>query len=154
MEVVFSCSSCKQQLEAESTMSGTAINCPACGASIVIPELDAATARAPAAPPPADEKHFVVPVTDRPTASLIQKAHAPLEVAAKREGRKQMQVKCIRHTDCVEVGKDRFDEIVSKFLDDVGEENVVNISMFNYTHIDMGTRALLTDYGIMIVYKG
>jgi hypothetical protein len=54
----------------------------------------------------------------------------------------------------VEVGRDRFEEMVSDFLAKVGEPNVVNVSTFNYQHLDLGTRQMVTDYGIMVVYKG
>ena len=155
MDVMFTCPSCKQQLEADSSLSGTSINCPACNAEISIPEPDPANVKTSnAAAMPVEEKHFVVPVSEKPTESLIQKAQPPLEVAAKRDGRKSIMVKCIRHGDCVEVGKDKFDETVTQFLDGIGQENVVNISTFNYSHIDLGSRQMVQDYGVMVVYKG
>lgn len=155
MDVMFSCPSCKQQLEADSSLSGTNINCPACNAEITIPEPDPANVKTShSAAMPVEEKHFVVPVTEGPTASLIQKPNMPLEAAAKKDGRKGINVKCIRHGDCVEVGKDKFDEIVTQFLDQIGEENVVSINTFNYSHIDLGSRQMVQDYGAMIVYRG
>lgn len=156
MDITFTCPSCKQQLEAPSTLSGTAINCPACNNQLVIPEADPATVRTMVPDGNAarlEEKHFVVPVSERPTESLIKKALPPLEVAARTDGHKSMKVKCIRHSDCVEVGKDRFDEMVSDFLDKIGEANVVNVNTFNYQHLDLGTRQMVTDYGIMVVYR-
>ena len=154
MDVMFSCPSCKQQLEADSTLSGTNIECPACGAQITVPEADPANVKAASAHPPVEDKHFVVPVSDKPTESLIQKARPPLEVAARREGSKTLVVKCIRHGDCVEVGKDKFDEVVTEFLEKVGQDNVVSINTFNYSHIDLGSRQAMNDYGVMVVYKG
>ena len=77
----------------------------------------------------------------------------PLEVAARTDGEKALKVKCIRHSDCVEVGRDRFEEMVSDFLGKVGETNVVNVNTFNYQHLDLGTRQMVTDYGIMVVYR-
>lgn len=153
MDVSFTCPSCKQQLEADSSLSGTTIECPACGGQITVPEPDPANVKAPAAHPPAEDKHFVVPVSDQPTESLIQKARPPLEIAAKREGRGALVVKTIRHGDCVEVGKDKFDEIVTEFLDKIGQDNVVSINTFNYSHIDLGSRQMVSDYGVMIVFK-
>jgi hypothetical protein len=158
MDIVFTCPGCKQQLEAPTSLSGTTINCPSCNHQLVIPQADPANLRmgAPNEGNAAakEEKHFVVPVTEAPTQSLIHKPLPPLDVAAKGDGTKQMRVKCIRHSDCVEVGKDRFDEIVSDYLNKVGETNVVNVSTFNYQHLDLATRQMVTDYGIMIVYKG
>src|SRR5687768_15941625 len=76
MDVTFICPSCKQQLEAPTSLSGTAINCPACNNQIVIPEADPANFRTPGDGNAArlEEKHFVVPVTESPTQSLIKKA--------------------------------------------------------------------------------
>ena len=52
------------------------------------------------------------------------------------------------------MGHDRYEEIVSDFLRKVGEPNIVSINSINYTHIDMGSRQLMTEFGVMIVYKG
>jgi hypothetical protein len=99
------------------------------------------------------EMHLKVPVRDKPSESLIEKAPAPLEVTAK-ESDKKVRIKTIRHTDCIEVGHDRFDEIVSQFLGKVGEKNIVTISTFNYTNLDIGTQKLMTEYGVLIIYRG
>ncbi len=155
MDIIFTCANCRQQLEAESTMSGTSINCPACGASLVIPEPDPANLKVspPATAQPKPEKHFSVPTTSAPTEVLIEKAKRPLEVAAK-DSEKTMRIRCIKRTECVEVGKDHFDEIVSDFLNKIGEKNVISVNTINYSYVDMGTRQLLTDYGVIIVYRG
>ena len=157
MDVMFVCPSCKQQLQADAAMAGSTISCPACQAPIIIPAADPANTRAPnpthASAGAKEEKHFAVPVTEGPTASLIQKALPPLE-AQKSTGDKQMRIKCIKRTDCVEVGKDHFDEVVSKVLGEIGETNIISINTLGYTHVDMGSRQILTDYGVMIVYKG
>ena len=156
MEVVFSCPNCKQQLEAETTMAGTAITCPACAAPMTIPEADPANLRthspSAASAGAKEEKHFAVPVHDTPSEILIKKPNPPLEAA--RDGTKSVRIKCIKRTECVEVGKDHFDEVVSDFLSKVGEANIINISTISYTHVDMGSRQILTDYGVMVVYKG
>ncbi len=157
MDILFTCPNCKQQLEAPTSLAGTAINCPACNHQLIIPEADPANTRATT---PADgnaarleDKHFVVPVSESPTLSLIQKPLPPLDVAARVDGVRSLKVRCIRHSDCVEVGKDRFEEVVSEFLGKVGEASVVNISVFNYGHLDLATRQMVTDYGIMVVYR-
>ncbi len=151
-------SDCKQQLEAESTLAGTSINVPACQARLIVPAADPANTRTsnPSAASAAakEEKHFQVPVTQTPTASLIEKPKPPLAAAAKTDSEKTLHVKCIRRTDCVEVGKDHFDEVVTNFLGTVGESNIVSINTIAYTHVDMGSRQILTDYGVMVVYKG
>ena len=159
MEIIFTCPNCKQQLEAPTSLSGSAINCPSCNQELVIPEADPVNVRVGAPnegnAAAKEEKHFVVPVTESPTQSLIHKPLPPLDIAAaKGDGTKQLKVRCIRHSDCVEVGKDRFEEMVSDFLNKAGEENVTNVSVFNYQHLDLATRQMVTDYGIMIVYRG
>jgi hypothetical protein len=158
MDVMFVCPSCKQQLEAEANMAGSTITCPACQAPIVIPAADPANTRAQvpahASAAAKEEKHFAVPVTEGPTASLIQKALPSLDAQKSASGDKTLRIKCIKRTDCVEVGKDHFDEVVSKLLADIGETNIVSINTLGYTHVDMGSRQILTDYGVMIVYKG
>ena len=67
---------------------------------------------------------------------------------------KKIRTKTIRHTDCIEVGHDRFDEVVSNFLGKIGQENIISINTVTYTHLDIGTQKLLTEFGVMIVYKG
>ncbi len=157
MEMVFSCPNCKQQLEADSSMAGSEIQCPSCAAPIAIPEANPATVRAgnPIASSASakEEHHFQVPLREGPTEVLIEKPRPPLEVTA-REGDKKVRVKTIRRTDCVEVGRDRFDEIVSDVLQNIGETNIVSITPIAYTHLDLGSRQLMTDFGVMIVYKG
>jgi hypothetical protein len=156
MDITFTCPNCKQQLEAPASLSGSTINCPACNHQLVIPQGDPANVRAAddGNASRTEEKHFVVPVSEAPTQSLIKKALPPLEIAARVDGARSLKIKCIRHSDCVEVGKDKFDEIVSDLLNKIGEPNVVNVSVFNYEHLDLGTRQMVTDYGIMIVFRG
>jgi hypothetical protein len=137
--------------------AGSEVDCPGCGNVITVPAPSATNVHPmnPMASSAAakEEKHFSVPVHDAPAESLIQKPNRPLEVAAK-DTEKKPRIKTIRRTDCVEVGKDKFDEVVTDFLNKVGHENIINISPINYSHVDIGTRALLTDYGLLIVYRG
>jgi len=172
MDVIFNCPKCEQELAVDSTGAGTEINCPSCGETIVIPapelvatrpgvDLPPGTPRAEVHPinPIASsaaakvEMHLRVPVHATPAASLIEKPLAPLEVAAK-ETDKKIRVRTIKHTDCIEVGHDKFDEVVSNFLGKVGESNVISITTLTYTHLDIGTQKLLTDFGVMVVYRG
>ncbi len=171
MDVIFNCPKCEQELAVDSSGAGTEINCPACGNAIVIPEpetvvsrpgvdTDTAGARLEAHPinPMASsaaakvEMHLRVP-THKTTESLIAKPLAPLEVAAK-ETDKKIRTKTIRRIDCVEVGHDKFDEVLSAFLAKVGEANMISINTLNYTYLDIGTQKLLTDFGVLIVYRG
>jgi len=167
MDIIFNCPKCEQELAVDSSGAGSEINCPSCSEKIVIPQVakpgSPAMARPPAGGPPGSaiassaaakvEMHLKVPVHDKPTASLIEKPLVPLEVAAKESDRK-MKVKTIRHTDCVEVGHDKFDEMVTAFLQKVGEPNVVSITPMTYTHLDIGSQKLMTDYAVMVIYRG
>ena len=65
-----------------------------------------------------------------------------------------MRVKTIRHTDCIEVGHDRFDEMVTNFLQKVGEPNITSVTPLVYTHLDIGSQKIMTEYAVLIVYKG
>lgn len=174
MDVIFNCPKCEQELAVDSSGAGTEINCPSCGELIVIPEPPVTGPRpsgpsdaAPLAPrmevhpvnPIASsaaakvEMHLKVPVRTTPTESLISKPLPPLEVAAK-ETDKKIRTKTIKHTDCIEVGHDKFDEVVSNFLGKVGESNIISITPLTYTHLDIGSQKLLTDFGVLIVYRG
>ena len=168
MDIVFNCPKCQQELAVDAAGAGQEISCPECGAKITIPEprtpgtpgetpevrwggqaVNAIAASAAAKV----EKHLKVPVRDKPAEKLIAKASVPLDVAAKESDRK-LRVKCIRHVDCVEVGHDKFDEVVSSFLTRVGEQFVVSITAINYSVLDISSQKLMTDYGVLIVYKG
>ncbi|HZV34271.1 MAG TPA: hypothetical protein VFB72_06810 [Verrucomicrobiae bacterium] len=173
MDIVFNCPKCSVELEVDASGSGEEINCPKCNAKIRIPEpntpgVSVATPEAgdgqarwggPAVNPIASsaaakiERHLKVPVHDKPVATLIAKPPVPLEVAAKTSDR-QLRIKTIRHLDCVEVGRDRFDEIVSDALAKIGEQNLVSIEPISYSHVDIGSQKLLDDYGVLIVFKG
>lgn len=162
MDLDFKCPLCDQELTVDSTAAGTDIVCPSCSKTITVP-AQAAAGDAPEAPAPGtpaitvlpmpkEQKHFAVPLHDAPSEVLIEKPRPPLEVSAK-DGDKKLKVKCIRHHDCVEVGKDKFDEIVTEYLNRIGETNVVSITTINYSLVDIASRAVVTDYGIMIVFK-
>jgi hypothetical protein len=169
MDVIFNCPKCDQELAVDSSGAGSEINCPSCGEAIVIPAPEAVRAADgdahgnrldvhpvnPIASSAAAkvEMHLRVPVRTTPTESLIEKPLAPLETAAK-ESDKKIRIKTIRHTDCIEVGHDRFDEIVSNFLVKCGETNIISISTITYTHLDIGSQKIMTEFGVLIVYRG
>ena len=167
MDIIFNCPKCEQELAVDSAGAGTEINCPSCGEKIVIPHAPGAAPRPPsgshdggqpinpiaASAAAKVEKHLKVPVRAKPSESLIEKPLVPLEVAAK-ETDKKVRVKTIRHTDCIEVGHDKFDEMVTNFLGKVGEANIISITPLSYTHLDIGSQKLMTDYAVMVVYRG
>lgn len=161
MDITFKCPNCEQELEVDASGAGSDIECPNCSKTITVPvpEFAAVAAteepatQAPAAPAKV-EKHFAVPVHAHATAALIQKPNArPLDVIAK-EGDRTLRIKTFKRTDCQEVGKDHFDEIVSAFLEKVGQANIVSVTSINYSYVELSSRQTLTDYGVMIVFKG
>ncbi len=171
MDVIFNCPKCEQELAVDSSGAGSEIECPSCGESIVIPEPEpvARVAGVPGEPtagrvephpinPIASsaaarvEMHLRVP-SNKAAESLISKPLPPMEAAAK-DTEKHIRVRTIKHTDCIEVGHDKFDEIVSNFLGKIGESNLISITPLTYTFLDIGTQKLLTEFGVLIVYKG
>jgi DNA-directed RNA polymerase subunit RPC12/RpoP len=170
MDIIFDCPKCNQELTVDSAGAGSELSCPTCGEKIVVPAASAGRA-GPPVPLPSDhpaghlvssmassaaakvEMHLKVPVHEGPTEVLIEKPRPTLEVAAKDSDRK-MRVKTIRHTDCIEVGHDKFDEVVTGFLQKIGEPNIISINSLTYTHIDIGSQKLLTDYAVFVVYRG
>lgn len=172
MDLIFNCPKCDQELAVDSSGAGTEIDCPSCGEPIIIPEPHgagaltgapvggAAMARLESQPvnPIASsaaakvDLHLRVP-TRKSSESLITKPLVPLEAAAK-DTEKKIRTKTIRHTDCIEVGHDKFDEVVTNFLVKIGEPNIISINTINYSYLDIGTQKLLTDFGLLIVYKG
>src|ERR1043166_9032981 len=140
MDLVFKCPNCQQELEVDASGAGTEIECPSCQQAITVPEAEPPLLRTinPIAASAAarEEKHFPVPMHRPPTETLIKKPPPPLEVAAK-EGDKKLRVKTIKHGDCVEVGKDRFDDVITEFLGKVGESNIVSITPVAYSHTDI-----------------
>ena len=63
-------------------------------------------------------------------------------------------MRTIRHSNCVEAGHDKFDERVTEFLNEIGETNLIGSHAISYTHFNVGTQKILTDYGLMILYRG
>ncbi|MFN0067863.1 MAG: hypothetical protein ACKVYV_09535 [Limisphaerales bacterium] len=158
MDFTFQCPQCSQEFVVDHAMAGTAIDCPACNARIEVPAPPPGVlAAAQQPPPPTDQpgegKHFSVPLREGPTEILIQRPKATLEVA-REERDKKIRIKTIRRQDCMSVDKDHFDEMVSDFLQKIGKDYIVSILPISYTYTDLSSKATLTDYGVMIVYRG
>lgn len=162
MDIIFNCSNCQQELAVDAAGAGSEIECPTCNTSVVVPDATPENTQSTISPPPDGErdpklppkveKHFAVP--QRSTGDvLIKKPKPSLEVAAK-DSDKKLRVKTIRHSDCVEVGKDKFDEMVSEFLQKIGQEHIVSITPISYSHTDLATRQLMQDFAVMIIFKG
>jgi hypothetical protein len=98
------------------------------------------------------EMHLRVP-TNRTSEILIAKPPPSLEIATK-DSEKRLRTKTIRHSDCLDLGHDKFDEIFTNFLSKVGEANIVSLNMLTYTFLDISSQKLLTDFGVLVVYRG
>ena len=170
MDIVFNCPHCEQELAVDNSGAGSEIQCPSCGEKIMIPAE--ATPPAPESAPAGTvgggsqashtiassaaakiEMHLKVPVRDKPGEVLIAKPKPPLEAVA-RGADKKVRVRTIRHSNCIEAGHDKFDEKVTEFLNEVGEANLIGVHTISYTHFDVGTQKLLTDYGVLVLYRG
>lgn len=159
MDIVFNCPHCGLSLEVDQDAAGQQFDCPTCQKSVTVPAAAAVplktapvgTAASPALP--RDEKRMAVPASQKPLESLIQRPNKSLELAAK-ESKPRIRVKTIRHSDCKEVGKDKFDEVVSDFLNGIGDQNIVSITPINYSYPDIVSQKLLTDFGVMVIYRG
>ncbi|MFN7139885.1 MAG: hypothetical protein ACK4UN_11160 [Limisphaerales bacterium] len=155
MDIIFNCTSCNQELAVDAEGAGSEIQCPTCDTTLIIP---AATPQnvAPVSPNGGTaarvEKHFAVPQRSAPE-SLIKKPKPTLEVAAK-ETDKKIRIKTIKHGDCVEVGKSKFDEIVTEFLQKIGQDNIIAMHPISYSHTDAAGKTMYNDFGIMIIFKG
>ncbi|MCC6235757.1 MAG: hypothetical protein IT580_24180 [Verrucomicrobiales bacterium] len=159
MDFTFKCNHCHQELEVDIAAAGTSVECPACNRKINIPVPEASQIHvAPhganaANDPNREEKHFVVPIHEGPAEALIKKAAPTLEVAAK-DPDKKIRVWTLRRVDTMSVNKDNFDEVASAFLQKVGQEYVISVSPLTYTYRDLATGTWITDYGIMVVFRG
>lgn len=157
MDVAFHCPHCKQELEVDASAAGQTIQCPTCHSEITVPQPDVtnihthggtiATSAAAKV-----EHHFTVPVHEGPAEVLIKRVQKEEEVVV--EGPKKIKVRIFRHTDCVEVGRDRYEEMVSAFLNKIGEENIISLTPLSYNHIDIATQKILIDYALQIIYRG
>ncbi len=157
MDLIFKCIHCDQELSVNPSGAGSEIECPTCGQNITIPEAEPQLIQSinPISTSAAAKeiKQFNVPVHSTPTEVLIKKAPRPLEVTAK-DGEKKLRIRTIKRTECLEVGHDRFDEVVSEFLGKIPPGDVVSVNTITYSHFDLNSRQNMTDYGVVIIFKG
>lgn len=167
MDIIFNCPNCDQELAVDQSGAGSQIECPSCGENLTIPSTGKVTTGSlpPVTPPPSLASpiaasaaakvplHLKVPVRDTPGESLIDKPKPPLEAVQKGAG-KRLRIHTIRRASCIESGHDKFDEIVSAFLQEVTETNLISIQPISYEMFDVGVQKIMTDYGLVILYRG
>lgn len=157
MDIVFKCPGCHQELEVDSAAAGESIPCPSCSRTLSIPQPDPTNLKigiaSQASAAAREEKHFAVPVSESPVQPLIKKAIPAPQALSKDESR-HLRIKTIRHIDCREVGQDKFDQTVSEILVEIGDDNVVSVHPISYTYVEMGSQKILSDFGVIILYKG
>lgn len=64
-----------------------------------------------------------------------------------------VRIRSFKRTEFIEIGRDLFDQKVSEALSAIGAENIMNVLPLNYEHIDIATEKIITDYGIIVIYK-
>ncbi|HEY3762984.1 MAG TPA: hypothetical protein VGN23_14665 [Verrucomicrobiae bacterium] len=172
MEIIFDCPHCGQELSVDDSGAGAEIKCPTCAETITIPEESAKEAptapaaeaeegTAPSLAPSAIQSsaaakihlNLKVPVNKASGESLIKKAAVPLEAIAKGAD-KQIRSHTIRRDKCIESGHDKFDEVVTRFLQGVGEANIVSIHSISFDHFDVQIQKVMVDFGLIIIYRG
>jgi DNA-directed RNA polymerase subunit RPC12/RpoP len=168
MDIVFNCPNCDQEMAVDQAGAGSQIDCPSCGEHLTIPATGKVTTGSlpPITPPSAAlvspiassaaakvPLHLKVPVRDKPGESLIDKPKPPLETVQKGAG-KRLRIHTIRRAACIESGHDKFDEKVTAFLNEVMETNLIGIHTISYEMFDVGVQKVMTDYGVLIVYRG
>jgi len=164
MDIIFDCPKCGQELAVDSAGAGTEIECPSCSETITIPQESTKPASGgtiitgqptnPIASSAAAkiEKHLKVPLRDKPGEFLIKKVQ-PQAITAK-DAAKKVRIHTIRHAGCVEFGHDKFDEKATEFLNEIGEANLIGVHIVNYAFLDIGTQKIMTDFGMVVVYRG
>ena len=152
----FNCPQCGQNLTTDESLSGSEIECPSCSKPIEIPSADDENVdrtEAEPAPPVTEEpepKKLAVPVHEG-GEELLKKSSSHKEKEISGDGR--ICVKTIKRGDCIELGLDKFDEEVNKFIEKFSREQIISVHSLNYSHFDPGTQKYLPDYAALIVYE-
>ena len=159
MDIVFNCPFCSQELSVDETGAGAEIPCPSCNEVLLVPSSEfsnlvstpeEAAAAAPA-PTPNKDTRSIGRSAEAAAPAQILKPNRPLEATAK--GDKKPRLKTFRRQDFVKDGKDRFDEAVSEFPQKTGEDNFVEAHAISYSYVAKEGNQVLTDYGVVVVYK-
>ena len=156
-DLTFNCPLCGQNLTTDEGLSGSEIECPSCTKPIKIPSAGDENVQKVEAEPTAPTV-----ATEPEPKKLAVPAHGGSEILLKKESSKKEEeisgdgkicVKTIKRGDCIELGLDKFDESVNKFLEKFSREQIVSLHSLNYSHFDPTTQKYLPDYAAMIVYQ-
>ena len=156
-DLTFNCPLCGQNLTTDEGLSGSEIECPSCTKPIKIPSAGDENVQKVEAEPTAPTV-----ATEPEPKKLAVPAHGGSEILLKKERSKKEEeitgdgkicVKTIKRGDCIELGLDKFDESVNKFLEKFSREQIVSLHSLNYSHFDPTTQKYLPDYAAMIVYE-
>jgi len=74
---------------------------------------------------------------------------APMTLEQEASSGSTMAIKTIRHSDCVDGDKDTFDEQVTNFLREKGDESIVSVTPIQFS----GDEKKPVDYGVLIIFK-
>lgn len=155
-DLTFNCPQCGQNLTTDESLSGSEIECPSCSKAIEIPSAgDENVERTEAEPAPPvtaepEPKKLAVAVHEG-GEELLKKSSPHKEKEISGDGR--ICVKTIKRGDCIELGQDKFDEEVNKFIEKFSREQIISVHSLNYSHFDPGTQKYLPDYAALIVYE-
>ena len=152
----FNCPKCEQNLTTDESLSGSKIDCPSCNTPFEVPSAgDENVERTGAEPEPPvtaepEPKKLAVPVHEG-GEELLKKSSSHKEEEISGDGK--ICVKTIKRGDCIELGLDKFDEAVNKFLEKFSREQIISVHSLNYSHFDPTTQKYLPDYAALIVYE-
>ena len=156
-DLTFNCPLCGQNLTTDEGLSGSEIECPSCTKPIKIPSAGDENVQKVEAEPTAPTV-----ATEPGPKKLAVPEHGDGEILLKKESSKKEEeitgdgkicVKTIKRGDCIELGLDKFDETVNKFLEKFSREQIVSLLPLNYSHFDPTTQKYLPDYAALIVYQ-
>ena len=153
----FNCPKCEQNLTTDESLSGSKIDCPSCNTPFEVPSAgDENVERTEAEPEPPvtaepEPKKLAVPVHEGGEELLKKSSSHKEEEEISGDGK--ICVKTIKRGDCIELGQDKFDEEVNKFLEKFSREQIISVHALNYSHFDPTTQKYLPDYAVLIVYE-
>jgi hypothetical protein len=105
------------------------------------------------------EQEAAVPVATAPATSSDNKldivhgfsgaVDAPMTLEQEASSGRTMAIKTIRHSDCVDGDKDTFDEQVTSFLREQGDESIDSVNPIQFSDDEKKP----IDYGVLIIFR-